>query len=518
VKKGIILLTLIMLMGGDPLFAGESGDRNLAEGFITRFLDCLGSGEWDRCEKYLTAASEFGRDLSDYWYCAALLSEHKGLVRQSLDEIEEAVRIDNWKLAALGDGAALQYRLMFRLGQYKEQIALYEKGYPVHSQSRDILDITIRSCLWGGFRKKAGDLLKKAFSLYPGEQRFFMYRLLLTGDVKDWDVWSNQVRRGNLDMVPCLRDYMVYAGEKPQAAALEYWETLPAGLRDPGRDLFRISGAGLTLESLPDGEYFWDGNRDGFTNETIVLKEGSPSDWFVDRDQDGEPELHILFDAGGIPLSLRMGNLFIEYVSYPFAGRVVITEKALDWESDLIFEYGDLPLPVADRDSGSYLPELVTVRVDEKSLFGKAVRIQEKVGGITVRTYTVSEGDILSISEDTDMNGVNDRELRLEYGVITFGLRDLDEDGVTDIHEYYSDGKWEGLAWDSDGDNQPEYYHDWSMLPVHIWDTDGDGRMDIFFMTGRNDETIRSEILFPQWLGKTDFLAWDFTYERHWFR
>lgn len=490
----------------------------MAEGFIARFLEFSTLGEWDRAATYLKAASEFGEGLSDYWYCSARYAEYRGEAKEALKSINRAFEIDQWKLADPGTGAALQYRMMFRLKQYREQIALYEKGYPVHSLQEPVLEATIRSCLWGGFRQKGATLIDRAISLYPDNQRFLMYRLLLSGTKGDWEVWLYEATRRGLDMRPVLDDYMIYAGQKPQIDAVRYWKSLGGNSGQSGKDLYRLTEDGRIPKGLPDGGYYWDGNRDGYPDENIEWSGGVPRFWSIDRDQDGQPELHIRFDDKGIPLNLKLENLVIEYSSYPHAARAVILEPDLQWESELLFHYGALKIPLSERDSGDWGPDTIHVKTGEQDFFRAAYRITERSRDVTIREYVLEKQAITVIFEDTDGNGVRDRELRVEHGQIVAGYRDLNEDGVTDIHEYYQNGIWEGLAWDSDGDNTPEYYHDWSMLPVRIWDTDGDGRMDVFYLTEKDGTLLKKERVFPQWLVKTDFLAWDFKYERHWFR
>ena len=531
-----------------PLFA-EPQDENIALNYVGAAAEEIGKNNWDKAALYINTAEQFSTAFSDYWYIKALIDQYNDHIDESLADINKASDIDLWHQFSLRDAMAMKSKLLIHLRRYHDQLDLYQETYPLYKNDKEILSLTCESAFRGGFFEKADDIIQYGKSFFPGEPVFYLYDLLLKNNTESFNALLFVCDKYGKSVLPYLEEYLYikqrdslpqikdyYSTEAEPGYMKEYllFETgislygTPSDIAVNVKDMVTLNRYYISLRDAEakqdllkgiNGEYYVDWNRDKIPEEIGFWRNGSLVSWSIDEDQDGILDFEVRFNDKTQPVWAASSGLKISYSVYPKVDSVN-AEKKIGIDTVYFFDYGAFVLDIIDWDiTEQLIPDFLDYKIEEERLLTLSFKVFDEYSDKILRSYTVYNKKIVQIEEDLDLNGFIDHKLDVKNNKIISGLRDLNEDGQFEIYENYKNGSWFGFAYDSDGDNIPEYYEDWSLIKIKIWDTDQDKVIDI--ASYRDYENIisrKDSLLFPLLLNKDDFLTWDFNYERHWFK
>ncbi|MDR3147597.1 MAG: hypothetical protein LBU00_04380 [Treponema sp.] len=265
-------------------------------------------------------------------------------------------------------------------------------------------------------------------------------------------------------------------------------------------------GQALLRRGLLDfsGTIVTDSDGDGLREEWVRYSSGTPLEYGLDADQDGQDELRVEFSAGGIPLRAEEGGrLRIEWERYPAVlqaeldGVLYIPAPQAMLYAPLRFTSltGDAPLSEFGAGPGPLHPELERrrPRLTERALVSFAMRLVrpsaefpggleyiELDGGVPIRAEERVEGRTVSLTEfvlgrprlqriDLDLDGRMETLRHFREGPVPEGNplayekilesveTDRDRDGLYEMAEYFFPDGTSIYRWDSDGDGIRDY-------------------------------------------------------------
>jgi tetratricopeptide (TPR) repeat protein len=280
-----------------------------------------------------------------------------------------------------------------------------------------------------------------------------------------------------------------------------------------GRDLFDQKLLGYS------GLICSDSDRDGRNEEWMRYSDGVILEYQGDADQDGLPELRLLFSSGGIPvqgeLTLdRERQIHLEWERYPAVLKARLGDLVFTPAPDYFFfaplrlvRLADDAPPAGARNPGFLCPEVNTLeaRLTLRTLVFHALNVTrpsrefpgalesiELEGGVPRRSTEILDGKVVSLTE-------------FSLGLPRIQRLDLDLDGrMETIRRFREGSKNEAEPWryekilesvETDRDRDGLYEIEERFLPngtvIYSWDTDGDGIRDYVEIreTGRLDSS-----------------------------
>jgi antitoxin component YwqK of YwqJK toxin-antitoxin module len=133
------------------------------------------------------------------------------------------------------------------------------------------------------------------------------------------------------------------------------------------------------------------------------------------------------------------------------------------------------------------------------------------------REYQLVDGEIRGIKEDSQNNGEFDHFMDISAWILQAGRRDINNDGIIDVFEYYENGKISGIAVDWNNNGKPEYLEDWSILNIKTWDFDEDSFIDAEYLSSFNDKDYSLHPIEITPVNQYDTFYWDFSFKNFWF-
>jgi tetratricopeptide (TPR) repeat protein len=273
-----------------------------------------------------------------------------------------------------------------------------------------------------------------------------------------------------------------------------------------GRDFFdqKLLGYSGLICSDSDG--------DGRTEEWIRYSDGLILEYHGDADQDGLPELRILFSSGGVPVQGEQAldgerRIHLEWERYPAVLKAELGDLVFTPAPDYFFFAPLRLVPLADDvpgpawDSGFLCPEANTLeaRLTLRTLVFHALSVTrpsrefpgalERIDlerGVPLRSTEILEGKVVALTEfsqglprvqrlDLDLdgrmetirrfreasmngtNGMNEAEPWRYEKILESVETDRDRDGLYEIEERFLPNGTVIYSWDTDGDGIRDY-------------------------------------------------------------
>jgi hypothetical protein len=304
-------------------------------------------------------------------------------------------------------------------------------------------------------------------------------------------------------------DYFRAGGDDPEVSCL----LIEKGLVDPVREMERFTAFGgfsragllrkiaaalrvrypkLLEEALASftGTAVLDKDADGIPEERFRLEKGRLLGWDTDEDQDGLDELTVEFQEAEdtfLPARViyRTGGAVMDclYAGYPYVSEAVYSEGERTFSHSLL--PGSLALPIVR----GFAPGAGTSWLDYHLDEAWRELPREKIEALSYmyeernarepdyrRLVFLTGGRVRQM--DFTYGGVVFHRVFFDGGRFSYGLRDLDRDGVFDTREFYEDGKLAALRADTTGDGKEDYAETFFPDIIKEWDIDGDGVID----------------------------------------
>lgn len=521
-------------------------NRDIALEYQDKIFRLLHDNQWTEAEGLILDALDFDSELSGLWYSRGKIEAESMNYQEAMEYNSLALTLGQWAQASYRDSIILQLRLQNTLKKYEEMETLSRKIPELMRWDEDILWYRSLALYRLGRIEESLESAQLGRNLYPDDPRFFSI-LLHSPDpslLQDFHIlWGDQKEVVNRIFYPLLstetedrlkryyleqgegylRDYWALSsGDLPGIEDYLYHYTDLSDLVTLSR-LYRLSDSEsriLILDFMEQSDHSFqeDRNRDGIAESQLSKSSGFWSYW-IDSDQNGVYETEAQIMEGKLRSLKVIDGKQIRY-SYGYGNYLDQISVTTEWaKRDYFFPIG------ARRSSfpvySNLMETLMGLREQtedhsESDFMKAAERIEEHNGqGILFRTYFLIHGEVFLVREDSDLNGKEDRLFRVEKGKILAGIRDLNEDGLFDLYEYYHQGNWEGLMLDRQQDGVGDYLESWNPVEIKLWDYNQDDLWDSVFI----NEPFHT-IIDPQRLGtiyKEDTQFWDFSYEKYWF-
>ena len=268
------------------------------------------------------------------------------------------------------------------------------------------------------------------------------------------------------------------------------------------RNLMEKEPEQVDFDPLKDytGTVILDENRDGFFEESLEYRSGRVVKYLVDRNQDGLPEYHILFDESGLPNRVSGENLdrraLFVFSKYPQVKEVTI-ENAQGIKVYTIIP-GDFTYPffrIQTEKETDYPPRLLIGEIN-KSLSPVSEELLRRRSTVIVERSSAGE----KVRWDRLENDVWQKTFYLPGGgsgtTMVVGreevhtLIDSDADGKKETSLVYEDGKKVRKEIDANHNGVPEFI---LILEDTIaqWDINEDGIVDSREYEGEEGNLIR---------------------------
>ncbi len=530
---GIVAALMLLILGGAGGLAAQgrdsdrkSPDEPMAEMYIRRGAEACRGGSLQTARELMDKSRSFSRKYSDPLLVEALFYlENRGRksIREVLELLEEARRIDRWVALSADDVYLPESRIAYQLGDYGRIIRQWD-SIPHSLKNNPVWYYRyLRSLYHLGRFSRGRDSFQEALRLFPGETRWY-FPLLDAGRLseEEKETWYREIRQGaGLDQDeaqvymmrmrgrkggaflaslyrekfgedPFLRVYQLLYGEAGSAQDPVDMAEFPSQIQSwqMARDFYagrNSSGKGEDWS----GFFVIDRNIDGFPDGKALISGGQYRRFSWDRDQDDRMEWVFHWDQPGSPAGgwyLGPKGLYhLTYREYPHGGeisiywgegremRFYILPSQSAWP--LLESPADGPLSRAVDGMPRLRKEVWNPQISR--LMERSFRVEDYEEERLVRYWKVEAGQITAFYEDTLGDGRMDHILYIRGGEIVGGRRDLNQDGEYGVFEVYREGRWIGAQYDQDGNGEPEYYEEWEGAHPQGWDKDRDGRIDI---------------------------------------
>jgi tetratricopeptide (TPR) repeat protein len=526
----VVLVIALVAIGGAPIEAQERAPE-AAAAWLDQARMLFASGALSQADDFASRALEFFPDWSDARYLRARIAlANRATTRQGIAELSAALQAASWTSVDPEEAAAALGDVLVRTRQYAEAIRTLsgvvsrrpelpapllalarahersgapgqalaeaqlgwrlfpsESGFPVLASG--ILDAQ-------GKRVQARALIREALALRPTDPALLL---------RDAELESDPARR-----IEAADRYLAGGGRDPLAAALgmeasraasapasKYLEQFIADGGLGREDLLERASLAVAedaalVRTLGDSQRSFAGDRtldadgDGWWEQLWRYRGGELTEWTLDENQDGVPELVETF-ASGAPASIEFRpqpdvTYTASYDRYPYVTQVA--EEGPSGARTWLLAPATLSIPFL-AEGRPLTPTPAEVR--------RMARRQEErnAGGGVVRTVWLNAGVPAYMEEDTTGDGRVDHKLWYVNGVPDHGLRDLTGNGTFPVRESWRDGKLASEVVDTNGDGRPDYEELYSPTPMRLWDYDEDGRWDSRQYSSGGGTTIR---------------------------
>ena len=529
-----ILLILLLILS---VFSYAETDEELSQLYIDEAFYNYSNDNVFLAEEYLEKAMGFSDLLPEAWYLSGIIKEEQGNRLKSLDLYKRSIE--------LGDEYTdffynLYYRYLNLLNitvHHKEVIDFYISNQEIFDHDNEIILKVSDSAFKYGLIDYSNELASLVYKRNPHNLKSLIYLLRSTGHEDFYTFIEKDVGKLQYDKFDeVLFQQLVLASTGSHKERLInlynhiFGETPFYSLQLDRDDPSIINNRNLMIRSsgkdiLEDGVYFGDYNFDGISDE-IVSVIGDELTFLKDSNQDNITDLSINF-TNNIPTNvfLNRGEVSYEfkYSDYPFVNEIHFNNQKLK-RIYKIFP-GTVYTPLKDLDSfnwkyntnrESIVDEfnLTPVELLKMSFLFKEYLAESDT---VFREYSLIEGEIVSIKEDTLNNGSFDHFLDIEAWQLESGKRDLNNDGIIDVYENYENGKLTGIAVDWNNNGKSEYLEDWSVLNIKTWDFNEDAFIDAEYISSFDGIEYNQVSVQEKSVYQYDTYSWDFSFENFWF-
>jgi len=250
-----------------------------------------------------------------------------------------------------------------------------------------------------------------------------------------------------------------------------------------------------------------DSTSDGIA-DFFMKAQGHDIVWELDPDQDGIINSRLVWDRGNHLKTLeyrdsRMVRTF-HYYHYPSVDRITLSGPERNLR-DYNYLPGSYEFSLSDKTEKLHISLLFHLDsinqnfIPESEILKNCFSLIDSVTnpGLTpFREYTVIDGMIRRFREDSNFDGNFDRVVLLNNWLPYEGYRDIDGDGVYDLREKYSTGRFSGFIFEGDNTTLEEYHDLWNKKRYQLWDFSKDGFYNA--LLEQNYDGSWSEILFEE--------------------
>jgi hypothetical protein len=554
------LFFLLILITLSPL---SSSDREIALVYQEKVWEFI-EKDSDKTWELLESAFAYDNRLSGLWCARGVLLEVKNDLAGAADAYQRALIFDDWQGSDYDFFLNKYFKLLTRLGKWEKIIETRESiGFYRVNNSQVLL-----SSAWAdyylGNEREAAEKASRGISLYHenpdfytlliacgGDRRIIDSFLYYWGDKKE-ELFSSLYTLYKLNKLPGeLEEFYILEAQDDLSRFLALKQTLLkkqgdlASLKDylENQSLYDLDFI-FELYNLTDNkgkkiiedellkfshDYFTDKNGDNY-KELILNRERILS---IDRNRDGLFETHIEFNQGGLPQNwisnMPSGNKRdISFFSWPYVKEVKrSTPYGVQIYSFLYSQFNlereDIVDFLYENNSFSLVGMLKALQIRDLSIpwenfINNCYLLQEYRNSILFRNYLIHGGEILGIEEDSQGDGLLDRQILMDKGEIQAARRDLDNDNKYDLFEYYEKGIWKGYAINLNGKGWSDFYHDWSVIPIKIWDFDKDHIINSYSLESLGGEIKMIKPQVSDIIKVEDLLYWENRFEAQWYR
>jgi hypothetical protein len=505
---------------------GVFADSRVARIYFEEARSLYASGENEEALRLLDSALRFRPAYADALLLQSrLLAENREKRRSALDAARSALEAGGWEFYSPREAALHLCGLLVDMKRYGEALSLLDAPAASVPPSAEEYKLRLRCYRGLGDSKRLEAVLEAALGAFPGES-FFLEMFFKTADplgpltVTSFETLYREPRNlpvvaayilaaGDSDAVLRLAwDYFRAGGKDPAVSCL----LIEKGLVDPAREMERFIVFGglarvelvrkiaaalrvryprLLPEALASftGTAVLDKDGDGIPEEMFRVGKGRLLGWDTDEDQDGMYEVSVHFGADFLPDALfyRQPDSILRCVfnGYPY----VSTGSYNNIEGEKNIEYyllpGTLALPLIEGALPGEEVSWLDYRLNKdfttlawEKVEAAASRYEESSARepASRRVVFLAEGRARQI--DIEYGGIVIHRLFFDEGRFSYGLRDLDRDGVFDTREFYEDGMLAALRADITGDGKEDYAETFFPDMIKEWDIDGDGIID----------------------------------------
>jgi tetratricopeptide (TPR) repeat protein len=543
-NKWFIIIFALNVIVQSTLF---SDDKDIALNYVAQADRLYAAGNSGEAEKLLLSSLEFWPGFSESCFLLYRINcSNQATTRKGFDYLLLAIKNGSWKYTEpslaqreLGkiylqtrrfaeaktvllkdlnrrlEDPLVYYYLIRSLGSLHES-ALFERTlgealdrFPQYS---DFYITAARYYNGIGQNKKAVDFIDNGISEIPDDEYLLLVKSTLSNNSEEKKTLLNR--------------YFAKKGEKPEA----YVEAIRAKLGTPSMyiGLF-IEKGGLHYADLLDelnrlvsandkkiiatamgkynGDSIVDEDGDGLFEERYVYKNGKLQIFQLDRNQDGIPEIELLFESGK-PEKLSFADSETHVVSciysaYPFLKSVSFFNSITEKKYILLptaYSIRIVDFPAAKSGSGSNEPIRLkinqTIKIpSEDRISAAAFRVDEYTlpSFFPGKSSDLLSGKTILVKIDESGNHRYDHIINYANNLPVSGVRDLDSDGEFETTETYLNGHLTQLLSDKNNNGKPDFIELFSENgnPKEFrWDYTHDGIMDtIEYITGPHKVT-----------------------------
>lgn len=532
-----------------------AGDRDVA---LVYLKELNKSSPHTRQGEMIDTALTYSDELSGLWHIKGRLSIDETDWDSALASYERALTEDDWEG---GDFYAFLIDYMDLLTKMKHwDKILHSRSYlgPHWIDREPVLLASGWAHFYLNNEEAALGCASKGISLYPESYDFYLLHMAIRRDNtiergflyywgEDVSVMESAAYRlfklNRLTPALSLRLMNISASELSRSLSLmakegeaDYQEALADFIIAGGTEdldiLNRFYGSASTENKRRIDKYVLAGNRtfymdrDGDSYRELLLDDKLVLT--IDRNWDGRKESVIPLDKSGLPREWidfqdRGEERIIRFFEWPQVREILLKREgvqrkfAYPYPRFSLEERVSLPR-VSDlfaflnwcySQRLSLAPELILDGIHRMEMAGE---------GLPNRIYYFHDNRLTALEEDEDRDGFYERQVVFKGDQIEAARRDLDQDGLFDLFEYYDRGKWSGFAVNLNHRSWADFYEDWSLITLKLWDYDDDQLINGYILesTGgtekiivpRRDDVIRVE----------DLLYWEKRFESQWFR
>ena len=260
------------------------------------------------------------------------------------------------------------------------------------------------------------------------------------------------------------------------------------------------------------GDRYVDTNEDEFYEEIYTYRDGILVRWTVDRNQDGKAEavFHILENGFSSIAVHQPEEVTYRFDPYPLLRQVIyINDKG-----SVLYDMAKPPIKRLGVQEGlntelnwpikrMFIQNIPRIP-DRYDVARHSYRVTEVARSEENprRIWYLSEGSLVSVTEDRNSDGHMDYHLTFDSDRFWTGFEDLNGDGTFDTLEKWVDGVISSIAFDEDRDRRYEYFQLFGDSAgtdgvVDRWDFDENGIVDhespLHERTRRTGVRIRDE-------------------------
>jgi tetratricopeptide (TPR) repeat protein len=526
-------------------------DSRIARLYFEEGRNFQAAGARAEALELLETALRFRPEYSDALFLKSKILAEKPENRREASELARAaIKAASWEAYDLWEGTLHLCGLLAQLRRYREVLFLLNGSKRPGPRSVKEYELLLRCHQGLDDKKNLNTVLQAALEAFP-EELFFLETYFRVSDplrpetvrhfelVKRYAQWylpaiaAYILRAGDSDGVLKLAwDYFHAGGEDPAVSCL----LIEKGLVDPAREMERFTAFGglsrmdllrkiasalrvqhprLLADALAafSGQVVFDRDRDGIPEENFFIKEGKPSLWKIDEDQDGLDEIAIEFSENGLPSQVgyltHTSTMTLNYAEYPYIGESLYHDESRDMKESRTLRArvlpGNLAVPIVlgippaasvgvpwlDYRLNRSLASFSRERVENSAyMYEERNSLEpEYVQEVFLENGKVQQIDIKYMEKTPN---VIVHRLLFEKGRFSYGLRDIDRDGNFDLREFFEDGKLMRLSLDTTGDGKEDYTESFFPDIVKEWDIDGDGVVDAREARGGDGLTRRS--------------------------